>query len=90
MPVLIVYFSVGTYYRYSERDCKRIVQMTQSPMYSHFSDTLNGVATIRCFGSKMQRRFERECRRLMLLRNGAFYYMTLVQQFGAMCKCAAA
>jgi len=83
-PVMLVYLVVGAYYRYAERDCKRLVQLAQSPLYTHFSESLAGAPSIRAFGSATCRRFEAACGRRVLARNGAFYYMTLVQQFGAM------
>jgi ABC-type multidrug transport system fused ATPase/permease subunit len=39
-PVMIIYLGLGTYYRYAERDCKRLVQVVQSPLYSHTPPSL--------------------------------------------------
>ena len=73
--ILVVYLALGTYYRYAERDCKRLVQMVQSPLYAHFSECLEGASIIRSFGANTLKAFEQECRRRVLLRNRAYYHM---------------
>jgi ABC-type multidrug transport system fused ATPase/permease subunit len=82
VPVMAIYWIIGIYYRYAERDCKRLVQIAQSPLFVHFSEVLQGVGTITSFGA--EEFFEKSCRRHVLQRNCAYYYLTVVQQFAAM------
>lgn len=47
--ILILYTRVGTYYLNLSRDLKRYESITRSPIHQHFTETLNGVATIRAY-----------------------------------------
>jgi len=47
IPLTFVYFNVQRRYRPASRDLKRIGSVAMSPIYSHFSETLSGVTTIR-------------------------------------------
>jgi ABC-type multidrug transport system fused ATPase/permease subunit len=49
-PLAFVYFSVGRYYVSSSRELQRLQSTTKSPVFQHFSETLNGISTIRAFG----------------------------------------
>jgi len=49
------YNSVQQYYRASSRELKRLDSIARSPVYSHFSESLNGLSTIRAY--KAQGRF---------------------------------
>ena len=55
VPMGIVYFYVQRYYVASSREFKRLDSITRSPIYAHFSETLNGVITIRAY--RQQERF---------------------------------
>jgi ATP-binding cassette subfamily C (CFTR/MRP) protein 10 len=54
-PLAVVYYRLQRYYRGASRDLRRLDSTTRSPIFSHFGETLEGVATIRTFG--VQRRF---------------------------------
>src|SRR5690606_27795911 len=45
------YYLIQKYYRYASRDLKRISSNTLSPIYTHFSETLNGLSIIRCYNA---------------------------------------
>ncbi|WVQ83494.1 hypothetical protein IAT38_005635 [Cryptococcus sp. DSM 104549] len=54
---IIIIFGVGVgywffamYYRTSSRELKRLDSMLRSLLYSHFSESLSGIATIRAYG----------------------------------------
>jgi len=43
---------VQSFYRNSSRELKRIESVSKSPIFSHFSETLNGLSTIRAFNTQ--------------------------------------
>ncbi|GAA5802280.1 hypothetical protein HPULCUR_007743 [Helicostylum pulchrum] len=43
---------IAGYYLNSSRDLKRLNSVSRSPIYSHFNETVVGVATIRAFGAQ--------------------------------------
>jgi len=58
LPVLVISCYVGYTYQRSARELKRLDSVTRSPIYSHFSETVSGVSTLRAYGA--QRRFLQE------------------------------
>ncbi|ORE10363.1 P-loop containing nucleoside triphosphate hydrolase protein [Rhizopus microsporus var. microsporus] len=53
-----LFWMIGTYYLETSRDLKRLNSVSRSPIYVQFNESVNGVATIRAFGS--QHRFINE------------------------------
>eukprot|EP01119_Soliformovum_irregulare_P013131 TRINITY_DN3467_c0_g1_i1.p1 TRINITY_DN3467_c0_g1~~TRINITY_DN3467_c0_g1_i1.p1 ORF type:complete len:1423 (+),score=460.83 TRINITY_DN3467_c0_g1_i1:67-4335(+) len=49
MPIGFVVVKLQGYYLSSSREFKRMESINRSPIFSQFSETLNGVDTIRCF-----------------------------------------
>ncbi|KAI9260598.1 hypothetical protein BDA99DRAFT_86302 [Phascolomyces articulosus] len=49
-----IYLIIGLYYLRSSRELKRLNSVNRSPIYSHFTETLSGVTTIRAFGQQYQ------------------------------------
>ncbi|CAG8450708.1 10335_t:CDS:10, partial [Dentiscutata heterogama] len=47
----IIYTIVGTLYAKASRELKRMGSVSRSPLYSHFTETLIGITTIRAFGA---------------------------------------
>ncbi|GBC03173.1 hypothetical protein RclHR1_00500021 [Rhizophagus clarus] len=47
----VVYLLVGILYLKASRECKRLDSVTRSPLYSHFTETLIGITTIRAYGA---------------------------------------
>lgn len=47
LPLAVVYFFVQRYYRFTSRELKRLYSVTLSPIYTHFSETLSGLSTVR-------------------------------------------
>ena len=49
LPVLGLYWWLQHFYRCSSRELQRLESLSRAPVFSHFSDTLPGLATIRSF-----------------------------------------
>ncbi|NWI13381.1 MRP7 protein, partial [Crypturellus soui] len=58
LPLAALYFSIQRYYRRTSRELKRLYSLTLSPIYTHFSETLSGLSSIRAM--RAARRFEAE------------------------------
>ncbi|TRZ25150.1 hypothetical protein HGM15179_001958 [Zosterops borbonicus] len=58
LPLAVVYFFIQRYYRFSSRELKRLYTVTLSPIYTHFSETLSGLSTVRAM--RAAKRFELE------------------------------
>lgn len=58
LPLAVLYYLTQHFYRHTSRELKRLCSITLSPVYSHFSETLTGLGTIRASGSSA--RFEEE------------------------------
>ncbi|KFU84875.1 Multidrug resistance-associated protein 7 [Chaetura pelagica] len=66
LPLAALCFSVQRYYRHTSRELKRFCSVTLSPIYTHFSETLSGLSSIRAM--RATQRFELE-NQLRLERN---------------------
>jgi len=49
LPVLYVYSSIFNYFRRTSREMKRLEANIRSPIYAHFTESLNGVACLRAY-----------------------------------------
>ena len=49
LPVMYVYFRTMNYFREVSRETKRLDSISRSPVFSHFSETLGGLGTIRSY-----------------------------------------
>ncbi|NXC45297.1 MRP7 protein, partial [Penelope pileata] len=58
LPLAALYFSIQRYYRRTSRELKRLYSLTLSPIYTHFSETLSGLSSIRAM--RAAQRFELE------------------------------
>ena len=57
IPILIsvpVYYFVSKVYLSSASDVKRLMSVAGSPIYSHFSNTVNGLRNIRVYGRQKE------------------------------------
>ncbi|XP_042871644.1 ATP-binding cassette sub-family C member 3-like [Penaeus japonicus] len=62
-PIMVLYYLVQMFYIASSRQLKRIESVSRSPVYSHFSETLQGVSIIRAF-KKQQEFYEESLRKI--------------------------
>lgn len=60
VPLVPIYFRLQNRYRFSSRDIKRLSSNAMSPLYTHFTETLQGLTTIRAM--RASERFVREFR----------------------------
>lgn len=61
VPLALLYHRIQHFYRHTSRELKRLCSLTLSPVYSHFSETLTGLGTIR--SSLSAARFKEESAR---------------------------
>ncbi|XP_005104371.1 multidrug resistance-associated protein 7 isoform X2 [Aplysia californica] len=47
VPMAVIYYKIQHYYRHTSRELKRLSSVSLSPIYSHFSETIIGLTTIR-------------------------------------------
>jgi ABC-type multidrug transport system fused ATPase/permease subunit len=52
VPVLACFFWVQRFFQATSREVKRLDSVTRSPIYSHFSQCLNGLSSIRAYGAQ--------------------------------------
>lgn len=62
VPLVLVYYYIQNYYRRTSRELKRLMSVTLSPIYAHFSETLSGLATIRALRDEARFKLENEYR----------------------------
>lgn len=61
LPMAVFFFLIGQYYLKTSRELRRLEAMNRSPVFSHFSDTLEGLVTIRnhCMEEEFTKTFYR-------------------------------
>lgn len=72
VPMLPIYLNVQHRYRMASRNIKRLASNALSPLYSHFTETLDGLATIRAM--RASARFSADF--LVMLENSARAQLT--------------
>lgn len=75
--ILIIYIYAAAFYRASARELKRLDAVLRSSLYSHFSESLSGLATIRAYGES--ERFLKENEERIDVENRA-YWLTVTNQ----------
>ncbi|KAF9582928.1 hypothetical protein BGW38_010571 [Lunasporangiospora selenospora] len=79
VPLFGCYYYLSAYYLISSREIKRLDSAARSPMYAHFGETLNGMATIRGFGDTD--RFSTQATTLLDQSQQVFYLTSTTQQW---------
>ncbi|KAM6971998.1 ATP-binding cassette sub-family C member 10 [Aplochiton taeniatus] len=82
LPLGVLYYRTQHFYRHTSCELKRLCSLTLSPLYSHFSETLSGLGTIRATQSSA--RFEEESegrleqnQRCLFLSNAAMQWLDI-------------
>ena len=73
LPIASLYFVVARLYLRTSRELKRLDSVTRSPIYSHFSETLVGVPTIRAY--QQEQRFIKENEKRVDDNHRAFFFL---------------
>ncbi|XP_067441604.1 ATP-binding cassette sub-family C member 10 isoform X1 [Thunnus thynnus] len=82
LPLALLYHRTQHFYRHTSRELKRLCSLTLSPVYSHFSETLTGLGTIRAshssarFEEEIARRLEQN-QRCLFLSNAAMQWLDI-------------
>ena len=71
--VSIVFYVIGYFYLALSRELKRYESITKSPIHQHFSESLNGVITIRAYG--VESRFMKQNIQAIDENNRPFFYL---------------
>merc|ERR1712032_1651455 len=61
-PILIVYFFLQVYFTRTRRQVKRLESIAKSPIFSHFTESIQGATTIRAFNQQQRFFTENEAR----------------------------
>eukprot|EP00753_Platysulcus_tardus_P017931 PLAT6639.1.p1 GENE.PLAT6639.1~~PLAT6639.1.p1 ORF type:complete len:1605 (+),score=860.88 PLAT6639.1:73-4887(+) len=51
VPIMFAFGFVQNYYRHTSRELKRMDAISRSPIYVHFTESLDGIASIRSYGA---------------------------------------
>ncbi|KAI9222632.1 ABC transporter type 1, transmembrane domain-containing protein, partial [Blastocladiella britannica] len=49
VPLLVIFLAIQSFYLRASREVQRINMVTTSPVFNHFSETLNGLSTVRAY-----------------------------------------
>ncbi|TYZ60662.1 hypothetical protein PybrP1_009423 [[Pythium] brassicae (nom. inval.)] len=79
VPVALAYVSYQRYYAKSCRELQRLDNISKSPVYAHFTQTLNGLATIRAFAMVRQSGAEQAVR--LNANTRAFLLLNLINRW---------
>lgn len=52
IPIVLVYYFLQHFFRFTSRELQRLDSISKSPIFSHFSQTLSGLTTIRAFNQE--------------------------------------
>ncbi|KAI8813131.1 hypothetical protein BJ742DRAFT_909917 [Cladochytrium replicatum] len=78
-PIGYVYYQIGKFYINTARTLKRVESATRSPLFSLFTETLNGVVTVRAYSAES--RFISEFYKRVDIYNRATYNVGVTTQW---------
>uniref|UniRef100_UPI00358FFAEC ATP-binding cassette sub-family C member 9-like n=1 Tax=Myxine glutinosa TaxID=7769 RepID=UPI00358FFAEC len=74
VPLAIIFYFIQKYFRVASRDLQQLDDTTQLPLFSHFSETAEGIATIRAFRHEV--RFRQQLLELTDANNVAYLFLS--------------
>ncbi|PWA30778.1 hypothetical protein CCH79_00009268, partial [Gambusia affinis] len=82
LPLALLYYRTQNFYRHTSRELKRLCSLSLSPIYSHFSETITGLGTIRASCSAARFREENFTRleqnqRCLFVSNAAMQWLDI-------------
>ncbi|XP_054751628.2 ATP-binding cassette sub-family C member 9-like isoform X1 [Lytechinus pictus] len=81
IPTVITFIVLLVYYLKTSRELQRCESVTRSPIFSHFSETLGGLPTIRAYQD--EKRFFKISQERILVNNRVFLYLVAAQRWVA-------
>jgi len=89
VPLLILYYFVQKYYISTSREIKRLESLARSPLYANFTESLQGLPTIRAYSE--QNRFIKHNQHLIDENNRPFHLQVTAQRWlGVRLECIGA
>ncbi len=82
LPILLAYWAIQRFYVTTGRQLRRILTIRRSPVFSHFSETLSGAATVRAYD--LQESFRRDCRDKIDSVMAAFFCTTFSNRYSSL------
>lgn len=79
VPIAIMFYSVQSYFRCSAREMKRLDGISRSPVYTLFTEVLNGLVTIRSY--KKETEFVQSFFNIFDTQNANFFYFYLLMRW---------
>ena len=89
LPLAYIYVKILNYYRNVSRETKRLHSISNSPVFSHFSETLGGLGTIRAyeqtdrFNDEFEKRIDTNTRAFYNLRSADRWMSLRLELIGA-------
>lgn len=78
-PLAILYYCFQYFFRATARELQRIESVTRSPVFSHLSETLSGMQTIRAY--RAERRFRKRAFALIDNNNTPYVYVMAINRW---------
>jgi ABC-type multidrug transport system fused ATPase/permease subunit len=78
-PIVVVYTLIQRYYIPTSRELQRLESVTRSPIYANFSETLNGIVTVRAY--RLGGHFTKLSDRMMEVNAAAYLTQKLAQMW---------
>ncbi|KAK3084802.1 hypothetical protein FSP39_019339 [Pinctada imbricata] len=79
VPLVILYYCLQRFFRASSRELQRLDSVTKSPLFSHFTETLSGLQTIRAF--RAEKRFRMAAFAHINTNNTPFMFMHAINRW---------
>lgn len=79
IPVGLMYIFIQQYYRRTTRELQRLDNISKSPIYAHFTQTLDGLSTLRAY--RVEQRFILENQNHVDQNTRAFWLLNLVNRW---------